>query len=226
MNRPLFRNRAHAGKLLAEALMRHADNKEVLVLGLPRGGVPVAHEVARRLHVPLDVLVVRKLGVPGYAELAMGAVASGSIQVVDHDIMRALGIPRAALEAETAVQMKELRRRELAYRGHAGTPEVAGRTIILIDDGIATGSTIRAAVEALRQQQPGRIIIAVPVAAHDSCARLKPLVDELVVLETPEDFRGVGQWYEDFSQTTDEEVTQALATAACHDSPSPRPDHE
>lgn len=213
----VFKNRVHAGQLLAEVLMKHANREDVIVLGLPRGGVPVAYEVARKLHAPLDVLVVRKLGVPGYEELAMGAIASGGVQVVDHDMMRALGIPRAALEAEAAAQMKELNRREMAYRGHTGAPEVAGRTIILIDDGIATGSTIRAAVLALQQQHPKEIIIAAPVAAPDTCEALDPLVDDLVVLTTPEDFGGVSRWYDDFSQTTDEEVRQVLARAACHE---------
>lgn len=213
----VFNNRVHAGQMLAEALMKHANREDVIVLGLPRGGVPVAYEVASKLNAPLDVLVVRKLGVPGYEELAMGAIASGGVQVVDHDMMRALGIPRAALEAEAAAQLKELHRREMAYRGHTGSPEVAGRTVILIDDGIATGSTIRAAVLALRQQHPKEIIIAVPVAAPDSCAALNPLVDDLVVLTMPEDFGGVSRWYEDFSQTTDDEVRQVLAQAACHE---------
>lgn len=213
----IFNNRVQAGQMLAEALMKHANREDVIVLGLPRGGVPVAYEVASKLHAPLDVLVVRKLGVPGYAELAMGAIASGGVQVVDHDMMRALGIPRAALEAEAAAQLKELHRREMAYRGHTGAPEVAGRTVILIDDGIATGSTIRAAVLALRQQHPKEIIIAVPVAAPDTCEALNPLVDDLVVLTMPEDFGGVSRWYEDFSQTTDDEVRLVLARAACHE---------
>jgi putative phosphoribosyl transferase len=209
-----FRNRTHAGQLLAEALTKYANRDDVIVLGLPRGGVPVAYEVAKSLHVPLDVLVVRKLGVPGYEELAMGAIASGGVQVVHHDVMRAMGIPRAALEAEAAVQLKELHRRELAYRGHTGTPEIEGRIVILVDDGIATGYTLRAAVQALRQQRPKQLIIAVPTAAPDSCAELRPMVDELIALLMPAAFRGVGQWYEDFSQTTDAEVTQLLAKAA------------
>lgn len=213
----VFNNRVHAGQLLAEALMKHANREDVIVLGLPRGGVPVAYEVARKLNAPLDVLVVRKLGVPGYEELAMGAIASGGVQVVDHDMMRALGIPRAALEAEAAAQLKELHRREMAYRGHTGAPEVASRTVILIDDGIATGSTIRAAVLALRRQHPKEIIIAVPVAAPDTCEALNPLVDDLVVLTMPEDFGGVSRWYDDFSQTTDDEVRLVLARAACHE---------
>jgi putative phosphoribosyl transferase len=214
MKELVFRNRTHAGQLLAESLTKYADRDDVIVLGLPRGGVPVAYEVAKSLHVPLDVLVVRKLGVPGYEELAMGAIASGGVQVVHHDVMRAMGIPRAALEAEAAVQLKELHRRELAYRGHTGTPEIEGRIVILVDDGIATGYTLRAAVQALRQQRPKQLIIAVPTAAPDSCAELRPMVDVLIALMTPAAFRGVGQWYEDFSQTTDAEVTQLLAKAA------------
>ncbi|MDP1587750.1 MAG: phosphoribosyltransferase [Prosthecobacter sp.] len=214
MKEKIFRDRSHAGQLLAEALMKYADRDDVIVLGLPRGGVPVAYEVAMRLHAPLDVLVVRKLGVPGYEELAMGAIASGGVQVIHHAVMHAMGIPRAALEAEAAVQLKELHRRELAYRGHAGTPEVRGRIVILVDDGIATGSTIRAAVQALRQQHPKQIIIAVPTASPGSCADLEPIADDLVALMTPENFLGVGRWYEDFSQTTDAEVTQLLAKAS------------
>lgn len=214
MNNPVFRNRAHAGQLLAGVLMKYADRDDVIVLGLPRGGVPVAYEVAKKLHVPLDVLVVRKLGVPGYAELAMGAIASGGVQVIHHAVMRAMGIPSAALEAEAAVQLKELHRRELAYRGHTGTPEINGRIVILVDDGIATGSTIRAAVQALRRQRPKQVIIAVPTASPGSFADLEPIADDLVALITPEDFRGVGRWYEDFSQTTDAEVTRLLAKAS------------
>lgn len=220
MKELVFRNRTHAGQLLAEALTKYANHDDVIVLGLPRGGVPVAYQIAKKLHVPLDVLVVRKLGVPGYEELAMGAIASGGVQVVHHDVMRALGIPRAALEAEAVVQLKELHRRELAYRGHTGTPEIEGRVVILVDDGIATGSTIRAAVQALRQQHPKQLIIAVPTAAPGTCSELEPTVDELVVLTRPGEFRGVGQWYEDFSQTTDAEVTQLLAAASTFD-PAP-----
>jgi putative phosphoribosyl transferase len=210
----VFSNRVQAGQMLAEALMNYADRENVIVLGLPRGGVPVAYEVASRLHAPLDVLVVRKLGVPHFEELAMGAISSGGVQVVDRDMMRILGIPQKALEAEVEMQLEELHRREMTYRGHTGAPDIMGRTVILIDDGIATGSTLRAAMQALRQQHPRKIIIAVPVAAPESCAELRPLVDDLVALSMPEDFGGVGRWYDDFSQTTDEEVTQALSAAA------------
>lgn len=214
MRNLVFQNRVHAGQMLAESLMKYAGRKDVIVLGLPRGGVPVAYEVAKILQAPLDVLVVRKLGVPGYEELAMGAIASSGVVVIHNDVMRDLGIPRTAFDAETAVQLKELHRREVAYRGHIGLPEISGRIVILVDDGIATGSTIRAAVQALRQKQPQQIIVAVPVAAAGPCAHLKLMVDKLVSLMRPEDFRGVGQWYEDFSQTTDAEVKHLLAKAA------------
>lgn len=209
----VFRDRVHAGQLLAEALMKYANRDDVLVLGLPRGGVPVAYEVASQLHAPLDVLIVRKLGVPDNEELAMGAIASGGVKVLNSAVVRTFGIPPDVIEQAVATQSKELRRRELAYRGHTGAPEIKGRIVILVDDGIATGSTIRAAVQALRQQHPKQVIIAVPTAAPDSCENLEPIVDDLVTLMRPEDFRGVGQWYEDFSQTSDAEVTQLLARA-------------
>ncbi len=211
MNVTHFRDRVHAGQLLAGELMQYADREDVIVLGLPRGGVPVACEVAKKLHAPVDVLVVRKLGMPGWEELAMGAIASGGVRVINQDVVRSAGISHSAIEAAVARESRELQRRELAYRGHTGVPEIEDKTVILIDDGIATGSTVKAAVQALRQQEPARIIIAVPTAAPDACAMLEPLVDELVVLLQPDEFRAVGQWYEDFSQTTDAEVTQWLA---------------
>jgi putative phosphoribosyl transferase len=216
----VFSNRAHAGQLLADALMTYADRDDVIVLALPRGGVPVAYEVAKKLHAPLDVLVVRKLGAPGFAEFAMGAIATGGVRVIHPAVIQTLGIPQAALEAEAAVQLQELNRREMAYRGHTGAPRVDGRIVILVDDGIATGSTTRAAVLALRKQDPKKIILAVPVAAPDSCEELKPIVEDLVALMTPKDFRGVSQWYEDFEQATDAEVTQLLAKAS-HLEPKP-----
>jgi predicted phosphoribosyltransferase len=222
MKRLVFSNRVHAGQMLAEALMTYADRDDVIVLGLPRGGVPVAYEVAKKLHAPLDVLVVRKLGVPGFAELAMGGIATGGVRVIHPAVIQALGIPQAALEAEAAVQLQELHRRELTYRGHTGAPKIEGKIVILVDDGIATGSTIRAAVRALRQQDPKKIIIAVPVAAPDSCEELKPIVEDLVSLMTPKEFRGVSQWYENFEQTTDAEVTQLLAKSS-HLEPKPVP---
>ena len=208
-----FRDRGQAGQLLAGELMEYAERDDVIVLGLPRGGVPVACEVAKKLHAPMDVLVVRKLGMPGWEELAMGAIASGGVRVTNQEMVRSAGISPAAIEATVARELQELHRRELAYRGHTGVPEIEDKIVILIDDGIATGSTIKAAVQAIRQQEPARIIIAVPTAAPEACAMLKPLVDELVVLLQPDEFRAVGQWYEDFSQTTDAEVTQLLAKA-------------
>jgi predicted phosphoribosyltransferase len=196
--------------MLAERLTKYADRERAIVLGLPRGGVPVAWEVARRLRVPLDLLIVRKLGVPGWEELAMGAVASGGVRVVNDSVVRMADISLEDFEAAAAAEMKELNRREMAYRGHTGAPEIEGRVVILVDDGIATGSTIRAAVEALRQQAPERIIIAVPVASTEARAALEPMVDEFVALAVPDDFRAVGQWYQDFSQTTDAEVARLL----------------
>jgi putative phosphoribosyl transferase len=216
MNEMIFKDRVEAGQLLAGELKRYRDREDVIVLGLPRGGVPVAYEVARQLHAPLDVVVVRKLGVPGYEELAMGAIASGGIRVMNDSVVRALGVSRDAIEQTAATQLKELHRREHAYRGHEGTPEIEDKTVILVDDGIATGSTIRAAVEALRQQAPRQIIIAVPTASSDARAMLEPMVDDFIALIVPEEFRAVGQWYEDFDQTSDGEVTQLLAKAATH----------
>lgn len=208
--RRLFHDRAQAGRLLAFELSRYANRKDVIVLGLPRGGVPVAHEVAARLHAPLDVFVVRKLGVPGHRELAMGAIATGGVRVLNHEILASLDISREALEAVAAAEEQELRRREQAYRGHGASPEIRGKTVILVDDGIATGSTMRAALAALRKQGPARVVVAVPTAAAASCQELQGQADEVVCLMTPRDFYAVGQWYEDFSQTTDEEVTRLL----------------
>lgn len=214
MTEIVFKDRAHAGRLLGEALAKYAGQPDVIVLALPRGGVPVAHEVALRLNAPLDVLVVRKVGVPGHEEFAMGAIASGGIQVRQDMVIEALGISAEAFDAEAAAQAKELRRRELAYRGHSGLPVIEDRTVILVDDGIATGATLRAAAQALRQQHPRRIVIAAPAAARDSCATLAPLVEEIVTVTRPAEFRGVSQWYEDFSQTSDAEVTRLLARHA------------
>jgi putative phosphoribosyl transferase len=209
----IFRDRTHAGELLAESLMKYADRKDVIVLGLPRGGVPVAYEVAKRLHAPLDVMVVRKLGVPGWEELAMGAIASGGVRVLNEQVMRGSSITPERIEKVAAAELEELHRREIAFRGHTGAPVVQGKIVILVDDGIATGSTIRAAVLALRQQWPARIIIAVPTAAADSCDMLEPLVDDLIALIRPIYFHAVGQWYEDFQQTTDAEVKRLMAEA-------------
>jgi putative phosphoribosyl transferase len=213
MSLTLFKDRVHAGKVLAEALMKYAGRDDVIVLGLPRGGVPVAYEVARKLGVPLDVLVVRKLVVPSYEEFAMGAIASGGVRVLNQDAIRSYSITKEAVSATLAVQTRELQRRELAYRGHSGVPEIKGKIVLLIDDGIATGASISAAVKALRQQDAKQIIIAVPVAAPDSCAMLRPMVDDLIAILTPDDFSAVGQWFLDFSQTTDDEVASLLDRA-------------
>lgn len=213
MKELVFRDREQAGQLLAGTLARYANRQDVLVLGLPRGGVPVAYEVATSLRAPLDVMIVRKLGVPGWPELAMGAIASGGVRVLNEEVVHSANIPPALIEQGTAMELEELRRRELAYRGHPGTPQVKDKIVILVDDGIATGSTIRAAALALRQQQPARLVIAAPTAAADACSRLEPLADELVVLSKPMNFSAVGQWYGDFSQTSDAEVQRLLAQA-------------
>ncbi len=213
MNEVIFTDRAHAGQLLAGALKKYADRPDVIVLGLPRGGVPVAYEVAKRLHAPIDVMVVRKLGVPGWEELAMGAIASGGVRVINEDVVRGSNIRPESIERVAAAELEELQRREMIFRGHTGAPDVKGKTVILVDDGIATGSTIRAAVQALHQQEPAKIVIAVPTAAADSCDKLEPMVDELIALMRPIYFHAVGQWYENFQQTTDTEVRELMADA-------------
>lgn len=210
----IFRDRTAAGKHLATKLLDYKDREDVLVLALPRGGVPVAFEVAKILSAPLDVFLVRKLGVPGHEELAMGAIASGDVRVLNEEIVDYLAIPDRVIEATAATELKELKRRELTYRGNRPAPNVKGKTVILIDDGLATGSTIRAAAQALRQQQPARIVVAVPVSAPETCDEYRMGVDEIVCAVTPEPFFGVGRWYLDFSQTTDEEVRDLLAQAA------------
>jgi erythromycin esterase-like protein/hypoxanthine phosphoribosyltransferase len=205
-----FRNRNEAGRLLAEKLTAYANRPDVLVLALPRGGVPVAYEVARALGAPLDVFLVRKLGVPGYEELAMGAVATGGARVLNDQIVQRLGIPRYIIDAVAAREQQELARRERLYRGGRPPPDVRGRTVILVDDGLATGATMRAAIMALRQLQPARIIVAVPTASPETCDELKTEADDVVCGITPEPFLAVGHWYEDFSQITDEEVRDLL----------------
>lgn len=211
-----FRDRTAAGRALGEELRRlgYADRSDVLVLGLPRGGVPVAYEVATALHAPLDVFVVRKLGVPGQEELAMGAIASGGVRVLNRNIVEVLGIPDSMIDETVAREQAELQEREELYRGEgARGAEARGRCVILIDDGLATGASMRAAVMALRQRQPARIVVAVPVAAEEVCRAFRREVDEMVCLMTPEFFHAVGQWYEDFSQTSDAEVRELLARA-------------
>jgi putative phosphoribosyl transferase len=209
----LFRNRADAGRQLAAQLTGYAGQDGVLVLGLPRGGVTVAFEVAQRLNSPLDVLVVRKLGVPGHEELAMGAIAMGGIRVLNEDVVRSLGIPERNIDAAIVVEEVELKRRERIYRGQKPLWEIGGKTVILIDDGIATGSTMRAAIQVLRKQQPARLIVAVPYAAASAYDEFEGQVDEMVILNSTEAFWAVGQAYEDFSQVSDAEVTRLMEMA-------------
>jgi predicted phosphoribosyltransferase len=213
----LFRDRAEAGRRLAEELARYRDRPDVLVLALPRGGVPVAFEVARALQAPLDVFVVRKLGVPGHEELAMGAIASGGVRVLNQDVVRGLGIPDEVIDRVAAAEQRELERREQLYRGERPPADSSGKTVILIDDGLATGSTMRAAVAALRRLGPARIVVAVPIAAAHTCAEFREDVDQIVCSVTPEPFYAVGLWYQDFSQTTDEEVRDLLERAAARE---------
>jgi putative phosphoribosyl transferase len=196
--------------MLAARLAEYRDRADVIVLALPRGGVPVAQEVARALRVPFDVYVVRKLGVPGHEELAMGAIASGGVRQVNRDVVEALGIPPSVLDAVAASEHVELERRERAYRGSRAPLTLAGKTVILVDDGLATGSTMRAAVMAVRQQQPARVVVAVPVGAVSTCADLATEADDVVCVRTPEPFVAVGLWYRDFSATTDDEVRTIL----------------
>jgi putative phosphoribosyl transferase len=208
-----FRDRTEAGQVLAQELGAYARREGVIVLALPRGGVPVAFEVARALQAPLDLFVVRKLGVPGHEELAMGAIAGGGVLVIEPSVIQDLGIPPDVVADVAAREEQERLRREREYRGDRPEPDVRGRTVVLVDDGLATGSTMRAAVAALRKLQPARIVVAVPVAAPAACADLAPEVDEIVCARTPEPFRSVGSWYLEFSQTTDEEVRDLLARA-------------
>jgi putative phosphoribosyl transferase len=211
--RYVFRDRAEAGRRLAEHLRHYAGRDDVAVLALPRGGVPVAYEVAKALGAPLDVFLVRKLGVPGYEELAMGAIASGGSRVLNPEVVQGLRIPPQVIEEVAAQEMGELRRRERAYRDALPPTDVRGKTVILVDDGLATGSTMRAAAEALRRLGPDRIVVAVPTAARQTCDEFRDVVDEVVCATTPEPFHAVGLWYEDFSQTGDDEVRDLLARA-------------
>jgi predicted phosphoribosyltransferase len=209
-----FIDRADAGRQLAARLTEYAARSDVVVLGLPRGGVPVAYEVAEGLSAPLDVFVVRKLGVPGQPELAMGAIAAGGVEVLSRDLIRELGIPTALVERVAARERLELDRRDALYRGGRQAAQVADRTVILVDDGLATGSTMEAALLALRQQRPARLVVAVPVGARDSCDRLRRFADDVVCVRAPEPFNAVGLWYEAFDQTTDDEVAALLAKAS------------
>jgi predicted phosphoribosyltransferase len=209
-----FRDRREAGRLLATKLAAYANRPDVIVLALPRGGVPVAYEVARALNAPLDIFLVRKLGVPGYEELAMGAIATGGVRVLNDQLVGGLRIPDYVVDEVAASEQQELARRERLYRGDRPPPDVRGRTVILVDDGLATGATMLAAVKALRQQQPARIVVAVPTASPETCEQLRAEVDDIMCAITPEPFHAVGLWYEDFSQTTDEEVRDLLARSA------------
>lgn len=210
----LFRDRTDAGRELAKNLSGYADNTDVIVLALPRGGIPVGFQVAKRLNVPLDVFLVRKLGVPGHEELAMGAIASGGTRVMNENVLSMLRISDDELDEITAREQQELERRERAYRGDRPEIELADRIVILVDDGLATGASMRAAVSAIRARNPARIVVAVPVAAPETCREFENEVDEVVCATTPEPFYAVGAWYEDFSQTTDEEVKAFLEKAA------------
>lgn len=210
----LFQDRIDAGRRLAEELSDYAGRRDVLVLALPRGGVPVAFEVAERLDAPLDIFLVRKLGVPGHEELAMGAIATGGVRVVNREVVDYLRITGEVIDAVAAEEQRELERRERAYRDGRPPPDVRGRTAILVDDGLATGSTMRAAAAALRRQGPAGIVVAVPVSSPEACDEFRTEVDDIVCAVTPRPFRGVGMWYEDFTQTTDEEVRELLARSA------------
>ena len=210
MDEMRYRDRAEAGRLLATQLVAYAQRPDVLVLALPRGGVPVAHEVAKALRVPLDLFLVRKLGVPGQEELAMGALAMGGIRVFNADVVRMLRIPDYVIESVVAKEQRELVRRERLYRDAQPPPHIQDRTVIIVDDGLATGATMRAAVRALRQEHPALIIVAVPVAAPQTCAELRPEVDALICARMREPFYGVGWWYENFAQISDDEVHALL----------------
>ena len=209
-----FQDRRDAGRALADALRKYAGRDDVVVLALPRGGVPVAYEVARALGVPLDLFLVRKLGTPGHRELAMGAIASGGVRVLNDDVVRWYGIPKDAIEAVAREEERELVRRERAYREGRESVPIEGRVAILVDDGLATGSTMRAAVKAVRQLGPSAVVVAVPVGARETCDELSAIADEVACLRTPEPFAAVGQWYLDFEQTTDEEVRRLLSDHA------------
>jgi putative phosphoribosyl transferase len=205
-----FEDRREAGRYLASKLTKYDDREDALVLGLPRGGIPVAFEVAHVLHLPLDVFLVRKLGVPGHEELAMGAISTGEVRVLNQDVINQLSIDEKTIDRVARQEMQELHRRQEAYRGDRPEPQIEGRTVILVDDGLATGATMMAAVTALRQQNPAGIVVAVPTASQEICSHIEKYVDEVVCAITPDPFWGVGLWYENFEQTTDAEVRKLL----------------
>jgi putative phosphoribosyl transferase len=222
-NNMIFHNRVEAGRLLAGKLKAYAGRKDVVVLGIPRGGVPVAFEVANALRTPLDIFLSRKLGVPWQEELAFGALATGGVRILDQDLVRELNLSEKEIERISKTVSAELERRQRVYRGSRPPLELEGETVLLIDDGIATGSSMRAAIQALRQMKPAKIVVAIPVAPPQTCKRLKSEVDELVSLYTPEFFFAIGQFYEDFSQVADEEVTELLRRSAPQAGPSTTP---
>lgn len=221
----IFTNRQEAGRLLAEQLRKYADSEDVIVLGIPRGGVAVAYEVATALHAPLDIFLSRKLGVPGFEELAFGALAGGGERFLDEEVVQAAGIPPAEIERITQETKAALEERARLYRGSRPPPNVEGRTVILVDDGIATGASIYAAIRALRQMKPGKLIVAVPVAPRSTCDWLSPVADELVVLAVPRNFFAVGQFYERFPQVSDEEVVDLLTKAEQSSASRPAAQH-
>lgn len=206
-----FTDRREAGRELAKQMPRTAAPADTLVLALPRGGVPVAYEIAQALDADLDVFLVRKLGTPGHEELAMGAIASGGVRVLNDEVVGMLGLRDDQIDAVAARELAELERREAAYRRGRSMPPIAGRTVVLVDDGLATGSTMRAAAEAVKKQKPARLIVAVPVGAAETCTAMREVADEVICARTPRPFSAVGQWYDDFSQTSDEEVNALLA---------------
>lgn len=206
----IYKNRAEAGKQLTEKLSHYANQPDVLVLGLPRGGVPVAYQIANALNVPMDVFMVRKLGLPGQEELAMGAVASGGIRVLNEEVVNKLNIPDDIISTATSREREELRRREQAYRDDRPAPHIANQTVILVDDGLATGTTMQAAIKAVKSQQPAKVVVAVPTAAPQTCRAIEREVDEIHCLSTPEPFLGVGNWYEEFPQVSDAAVREIL----------------
>ncbi|MBD3182448.1 phosphoribosyltransferase [Candidatus Poribacteria bacterium] len=208
-----FKNRVDAGKKLADKLSDYSDKDNVIILALPRGGAPVAFEVAKKINAPLDVFLVRKLGVPGREELAMGAIASGGVRVLNDDILRMLSIPDEGINRVAEKEQKELERREIEYRGDRQELDVKGKICILIDDGLATGASMRAAIKALQQMEPAKIVVAVPVGASEVCEGFENEADEVICAATPEPIHAIGAWYDNFSQTTDDEVRAILAEA-------------
>jgi putative phosphoribosyl transferase len=216
-----FIDRRHAGRALALQMTKYAGRQDVIVLALPRGGVPVAYEVASTLGAPMDVFLVRKLGTPGHRELAMGAIASGGVRVINHDVVQWYGISASAIDHIAREEQEELERRERAYRGDRPAPDLMDKIVILIDDGLATGSTMRAGAQAVRARRPARTVVAVPVGAPQTCAELSVVADEVVCVRMPDPFSAVGQWYLNFEQTSDEEVRELLQKSSA----TPQPHH-